>query len=108
MACMYSRVRRAGAACGCGNGSGVRAQVAGRTLKERQARDREVTMSEGQPDQPIYPPARKKTSLEELVRAKRARPITSMDEFVADTFDSDEELDEFIAFTHAERQRELA
>ncbi|MBG0813318.1 hypothetical protein [Planomonospora sp. ID82291] len=66
-------------------------------------------MSEGRPDRPIHHlPARRKTSLEELVRDKRAHPIESMDEFTADTFESDEELDEFIAFTHAERQRELA
>jgi hypothetical protein len=79
-----------------------------RTLeKHQQAKVKEVVMSEGYPDHPIYPPARKKTSIEELVRAKRAHPIESMDEFVADTFESDEELDEFIVFTRAEREREL-
>jgi len=64
-------------------------------------------MSKSQPDQPIFPHVRKKISLEELVRAKRARPIQSMDELRADTFESDEELDEFLAFTYAERRRDL-
>jgi hypothetical protein len=36
------------------------------------------------------------------------RPIRSLDELAADTFESDEELEEFLAFTYAERHRDLA
>ncbi|MEO3862456.1 hypothetical protein ABGB08_46890 [Acrocarpospora sp. B8E8] len=65
-------------------------------------------MSESQPDHPIYPPARPKTSPEELVRAKRARPIESLDDLAApDVFESDEELEQFLAFTYAERRAHL-
>jgi hypothetical protein len=34
--------------------------------------------------------------------------IRSLDELAADTFESDEELEEFLAFTYAERHRDLA
>jgi len=64
-------------------------------------------MSEARPEHPGYPPVRLAMTPEELVRAKRTRPIASMDEFVADTFANDDELDEFLAFTYAERHREL-
>jgi hypothetical protein len=43
-----------------------------------------------------------------LLAAKHARPIRSLDELAADTFESDEELEEFLAFTYAERHRDLA
>ncbi|MFI6293936.1 hypothetical protein ACIBEJ_20280 [Nonomuraea sp. NPDC050790] len=46
-------------------------------------------------------------SLDELIAAKHARPIRSVDELAADTFDSDEELDEFLAFTYAERHANM-
>jgi hypothetical protein len=36
------------------------------------------------------------------------QPIRSLDDLAADTFDSDEELDEFLAFTYAERRRDVA
>ncbi len=65
-------------------------------------------MSESQPDHPIFPPVRKKTSIEELIRAKQARPIRSVDELAAETFESDEVLDEFLAFTYAERHADIA
>ncbi|WP_248965968.1 hypothetical protein [Sphaerisporangium perillae] len=65
-------------------------------------------MSENQPDHPIFPPARKKTSIDELIRAKHARPIRSVDDLAADTFESDEELDDFLAFTYAERHSDIA
>jgi hypothetical protein len=47
-------------------------------------------------------------SVEQLLAAKAVRPIRSLDEFAADTFESDEELEEFLAFTYAERHRDLA
>ncbi|MEV6984229.1 hypothetical protein AB0M95_23650 [Sphaerisporangium sp. NPDC051017] len=46
-----------------------------------------------------------KTSPEELVRAERALPIESLADLAApDIFGSDEELEEFLTFTRAERQ----
>ncbi len=65
-------------------------------------------MSESQPDHPILPPVRKKTSVDELIRAKHARPICSVHELAADTFESDEELDDFLAFIYAERHSDIA
>ena len=38
---------------------------------------------------------------------RRTRPIRSLDELAADTFESDEEVEEFLAFTYAERRRDL-
>lgn len=35
-------------------------------------------------------------------------PQGSLDNLAADTFDSDEELDEFLAFAYAERRRDVA
>ena len=46
--------------------------------------------------------------MEELLAAKGTPAITSVDDLAADTFSSDEELDEFLAFTRAERQRDLS
>jgi hypothetical protein len=43
-----------------------------------------------------------------LLAAQNARPIRSLDDLSADTFESDEALAEFLAFTYAERQRDLA
>ncbi|MGA6156262.1 hypothetical protein ACPEIC_23230 [Stenotrophomonas sp. NPDC087984] len=57
---------------------------------------------------PAYPPARPRLSVEELLAAKNTQPIRSLDDLVADTFESDQELDEFLAFTHAERHRDVA
>ncbi|MCY1140112.1 hypothetical protein OWR29_19080 [Actinoplanes sp. Pm04-4] len=60
--------------------------------------------------QPIAPrPGR--LTVDELIRAKDARPIRSQDDLdalAADVFESDEELDQFLDFTYAERQRDLA
>ncbi|MGA5318030.1 hypothetical protein ACPCTK_28535 [Streptomyces pseudogriseolus] len=47
-------------------------------------------------------------SVEELLAAKNTQPIRSLDELAADTFESDEELEQFLAFTHAERHRDAA
>ncbi len=46
---------------------------------------------------------------EELLRRQGVRPIKSVDELACpDLFESDEELDEFIAFIHASRHTGLA
>lgn len=49
------------------------------------------------------PAARPRLSVEELLAAKAARPIGSVDDLAAETFESDDELAEFLAFTSAER-----
>lgn len=47
--------------------------------------------------------------LEELVRqTPGAHPITSIDELRNDAFDSDEELDDFLAFLTESRHADLA
>jgi hypothetical protein len=55
-----------------------------------------------------YPPIRPRLSVEDLLASKRTQPIRSLDDLAADTFESDEELAEFLTFTHAERHRDLA
>jgi len=42
-----------------------------------------------------------------LIAANGTRPIRSLDELAADTFESDEEVEEFLALTCAERRRDL-
>jgi len=51
---------------------------------------------------------RPRLSAAQLLAAKNTRPIRSLDDLAADTFESDEELEEFLAFTYAERHRDLA
>jgi hypothetical protein len=58
-------------------------------------------------DHPTYPQARPRLSAEELLAAKNTQPIHSLDDLAADTFSSDEELEEFLAFTYAERHRDV-
>ncbi|MEU6864036.1 hypothetical protein ABZ924_12270 [Streptomyces sp. NPDC046876] len=57
---------------------------------------------------PVQPPTRPRLSVEELLAAKNTQPIASPDDLKADTFESEEELDEFLAFIHAERRRDVA
>ncbi|XRQ02692.1 hypothetical protein ACN3XK_39555 [Actinomadura welshii] len=47
-------------------------------------------------------------SVEELLAEKNTQPIRSLDDLAADTFESDEELEAFVAFTNAERHRDVA
>ncbi|HEY6794881.1 MAG TPA: hypothetical protein VI248_09370 [Kineosporiaceae bacterium] len=54
------------------------------------------------------PTPRPRVSVEELLAAKGTPVITSIEDLAADTFSSDEELEEFLAFTRAERQRNLS
>jgi hypothetical protein len=68
---------------------------------------REVSMSTPNEDHPIYPPVRPRLSVEELLAAKNTQPIRSLDDLAAETFTSDEEVEEFVAFTHAERHRDV-
>ena len=54
------------------------------------------------------PTPRPRLSAEELLAFKGTPAITSLDDLAADTFTSDDEVDEFLAFTRAERNRDLA
>ncbi|MFC8695118.1 hypothetical protein ACIQEY_02320 [Streptomyces parvus] len=65
-------------------------------------------MSSADSEQPVHPPIRPHRTVEELLAAKGTKPITSLDDLTADTFASDEELDEFVAFIHSERRRDVA
>ena len=62
-------------------------------------------------DDPSIPARRAHLSVDELIRAKHARPIRSdadLDAMAADIFESDEELDQFLDFTYAERRRDVS
>ncbi|WP_261570744.1 hypothetical protein [Frankia gtarii] len=65
-------------------------------------------MSTSETGPPLYPPLRPPATVEELLNARGTQPIRSPDDLAADTFDSDEELDEFLAFAYAERRRDVA
>ena len=65
-------------------------------------------MSTSGADSSTRTPVRPSVSVAQLLAAKRTRPIQSLDDLAAGTFESDEELDEFLAFTYAERHRDLA
>lgn len=68
----------------------------------------EVPMSTPDAEYSGYPLLRPRVSAEELLAAKNTQPIRSLDDLAADTFESDEELEEFLAFTYAERHRDVA
>lgn len=62
-------------------------------------------------DDPSIPPRRARLSVDELIRSKHGRPIRSLadlEAMAADIFESDEELDQFLDFTYAERHRDVA
>lgn len=65
-------------------------------------------MSPAHSEQPVHPPIRPQRTVEELLAAKGAKPITSLDDLTSDTFASDKELEEFVAFVHSERRRDVA
>lgn len=65
-------------------------------------------MSTPNADHTDYPPARPRLSVEELLAAKNTQPIRTLDDLMADTFASEEELAEFLAFTYSERHRDAA
>jgi hypothetical protein len=55
------------------------------------------------------PPQGGSVSLDELARRKGVRPVASVEEMAQEgIFESDEELDEFLAHVHAARQADLA
>lgn len=65
-------------------------------------------MSRPEPEDCSCPPPRPRLSVEEMLAAKNTQPIRSPDDLAADTFESDEELEEFLASTYAERHRDVA
>ncbi|NML50044.1 hypothetical protein HHL19_10225 [Streptomyces sp. R302] len=64
-------------------------------------------MSAAEIEYPIHPAPRPRVSVEELLAAKNVQPIRALDDLKADTFASNEEVEEFISFTYAERHRDL-
>lgn len=54
------------------------------------------------------PRRRPRVSIEELARRKGVRPVESLDAMARDVFASDDELEEFLALVHADRQAGLA
>jgi hypothetical protein len=53
--------------------------------------------------------ARRRESLDEQARRRGLKPIRSVDDLVCEgIFDTDEELDEFLAFTYAARRSDMA
>ena len=65
-------------------------------------------MSTSGADSPAGAPARPRLPAAELLAAKNTRLIQSPGDLAADIFESDEELEEFLAFTYAERHHHLA
>jgi hypothetical protein len=67
----------------------------------------EVPVNTPDADRSMYPPVRPRLSVEELLSAKNTQAIRSLDDLAADTFESDDELQEFLTFTYAERHRDV-
>jgi hypothetical protein len=68
----------------------------------------ELPLSTSGADSSAGMPAQPRLSAARLLAAKNTRPIQSLDDLAADIFESDEELEQFLAFTYAERRRDLA
>ena len=57
----------------------------------------------------VTPLAERQATLDELFRAKKAQPIRSADDLACDgIFETDEELEEFLAYTSAARRADRA
>lgn len=54
------------------------------------------------------PSPRPRVSIEELARRTGIRPVEPLDDMACDVFTSDDDLDEFLAFVHADRPAGLA
>jgi hypothetical protein len=66
-------------------------------------------MTTSSADYPSGPPERGPVSIDELARRKHIRPVESPDDLVQDgVFDTDEELDAFLAHVHATRHADQA
>jgi hypothetical protein len=57
----------------------------------------------------ITPTPGAREALEEALRRKGVQPIKSVDDWAGDgIFESDDELDDFLTFTHAARRADIA
>ena len=57
----------------------------------------------------VTPQAERQATLDDLFRAKDAQPVRSADDLACDgIFETDEELEEFLAYTYAARRADLA
>ena len=57
----------------------------------------------------VTPRAQRQATLDELFRAKKAQPVRSADDLACEgIFETDEELEEFLAYTYAARRADLA
>ena len=57
----------------------------------------------------VTPQAERRATLDDLFRAKDAQPVRSADDLACDgIFETDEELEEFLAYTYATRRADLA
>jgi hypothetical protein len=55
----------------------------------------------------LLPCAPRSVSVAELARQQGVRPVEKVEDMHADLWDSDEELEEFLADVHASRQADL-
>ena len=68
----------------------------------------EVSVTSGA-EHPEGPPRRGCVPVEELARRRGVRPVASVDDMAQDgVFESDEELEEFLAQVYAARDQDLA
>jgi hypothetical protein len=85
----------------------VRDGAYGETLRGTERRWGMTTSGAEQPLPQVYRPRR--PSLDEQARARGTRPIESAGTYALDgVWESDDEVDEFIRFTRAARQAEIA
>jgi hypothetical protein len=69
----------------------------------------EVTVTTSRADYGPVPPGGRAESIDEQARRKGVRPVQSADDLAQDgVFDTDEELDAFIAHVYASRRADLA
>jgi hypothetical protein len=69
----------------------------------------EGTVSTDRADYDVPPPDRGSVSVEELARRQGVRPVESVEAMARDgIFESDEELEEFLAHVYAARRADLA
>lgn len=57
---------------------------------------------------PVQPVDQDSLSVEDLARQQGVRPVRSLDQLARDAFSSDQELEEFLAYTYAARRRDMA
>ena len=70
---------------------------------------REVSVTTNRADYRAQPPDRGSVSVEEMARRQGVRPVESVEEMARPgIFESDEELEEFLAHVYAARRADLA